>query len=119
MAKININRQTVGNQIIADKIDVINLGTVQSKAELASELRKLLSVLQKETKAGKIDKKVSSSVESRIQKAVSETEKAEPKKKTILDHIEGAKSLLDGVSSATGLVTALMQAAKIAGSLFL
>jgi hypothetical protein len=119
MAKFIQTGQQVNNQVNAESIGVVNFGAVQSKMELASELRKLLSALQKETKAGKIDKKISSKAETHINKAVSEAEKPEPKKQTMLDHIEGAKGLLDGISSATGLVTALIQAAKIAGSLFL
>ena len=42
-----------------------------------------------------------------------------PKKKSILDHLEGAKKLLDGITSATGLVTVFTQAAKIVGGLFI
>lgn len=119
MAKFDQRGQQVVNQINADSVGVINFGVVQNKAEFVAELRKLLSEVNKATQAGIVKEEVAVDVESHIRKAVIEVEKPEPKKKSILDHIEGAKSLLDGITSATGLVTALIQAAKIAGSLFL
>jgi hypothetical protein len=110
------------NQKVTNQYNVagnLNFGSVQSKAELAAELRKLLSEVDKATQAGIVDAGVSIDIESHIKKAVIEIEKPEPKQKSILDHLEGAKALLDGVTSATGLITAIMEAAKIAGALFL
>ena len=119
MAKFDQRNQKVVNQINAESIGVVNFGAVQNKAELVAELQKLLPEINKATQAGIINEEVSVDVESHIKKAVIEVGKPEPKKKTVLEHIEGAKSLLDGITSATGLVTTLIQAAKIAGSLFL
>ena len=119
MAKFDQRGQKVVNQVNAESIGVVNFGAVQNKIELVAELRKLLSEINKSTQAGNIKEDVAVDVESHIKKAVIEIEKPEPKKKSILDHIEGAKSLLDGVTSATGLVTALIQAAKIASGIFL
>ena len=119
MAKFDQRGQQVVNQVNAESIGVVNFGAVQNKAELAAELRKLLSKITKSTQAGIIKEDVAVDVESHIKKAVIEIEKPEPKKKSVLDHIEGAKSLLDGIASATGLVTALIQAAKIASGIFL
>lgn len=119
MATFDQRGQHVINQVNANTIDTVNFGAVQTKAELIAELRKLLSEVEKATKAGIVEGDISVDVESHIKKAVIEAEKPEPKKKSILDHLEGAKSLLDGITSATGLITAIMQAAKIAGTLFL
>ncbi len=119
MAKFDQRNQQVVNQINAEKIGVVNFGTVQSKAELVTELRNLLSEVNKANQSGNIKEDVSIDVESHIRKAVVEIEKPEPKKNPIIEHLEGAKSLLDGIASATGLVSALMQAMKIAGTLFL
>jgi hypothetical protein len=119
MAKFDQRGQKVVNQVNAESIDTINFGAVQSKAELIAELRKILSELNKATKAGFIKNDIAVHVKSHIKKAISEAEKPEPKKKSILDQIEGAKKLLDGITSATGLVTALMQAIKIVGGLLL
>ncbi len=111
--------QTVGNQVNAESIGDVNFGAIQSKAELIAELRKTLFEVTKATKAGSIAEDVSVDVESHIKKAIIEAEKSEPKKKTIINHLEGAKSLLDGITSATGLVTAILQATKVVGGLFL
>jgi hypothetical protein len=119
MAKFDQRGQKVTNQINAESVGVVNFGAVQNKAELVAELRKLLSEVNKVTQAGIIKEEIAVDVESHIKKAVIEAGKLEPKKKSILDHLEGAKKLLDGITSATGLVTALMQAAKIVGGLFI
>ena len=119
MAKFDQRNQQVVNQVNAESIGVVNFGTVQNKAELVAELRKLLSEVNKANQASVIKEDVAVDVESHIRKAVIEIEKPEPKKSTILEHLDGAKKLLDGITSATGLVSALMQAAKITGSLFL
>jgi|CXWL01.1.fsa_nt_gi Tfp pilus assembly protein PilP len=121
MAKMNFDQrgQKVGNQIIAEKIDVINLGAEHSKTEFIAELQKFLTELKSTTQAGSIEKKVAVDVESHINKVISEAEKSKPKEKAIREHLEGAKSLLEGIMSASNLVAALIQAAKIAGSLFL
>lgn len=118
MAKFDQRGQQVVNQVNADSIGTVNLGSVQSKADLVTELRKLLSEVNKATQAGIIKEKVSVDIESHLKKAVIEIDEPQPKKETIIEHLEGAKSLLQGITSAAGLVTALMQAAKIAGEIF-
>lgn len=112
------NAETV-NQVNANSIGSVNFGSTQNKAEFIAELRKLLEEIEKAANTGAIEKKIAVDVEFHIKKAVVEIEEPQPKKKNILDHIASAKTLLEGLSSATGLVTALMQAAKIAGGLFL
>lgn len=119
MAKFDQRGQQVTNQVNAESIGIVNFGAVQNKTELVAELQKLLSEVNKSTQMGVIQKDIAVDVESHIKKAVIEIEKTEPKKESVLDHIEGAKSLLDGITSATGLVTALIQAAKIASGIFL
>ena len=115
MAKFDQRGQKVVNQYNAD---VINFGSVQNKAELISEMRKLVTEVNKATQAAVIEEKISIDVESHLKKAVIEMKEPSPNKATILEHIEGAKKLLESVTSATSLVTALIQAAKIAGEIF-
>lgn len=119
MANFDQRNQKVVNQINAEKIGVVNFGTVQSKAELIAELHNLLSEVSKANRAGNIKEDISIDVESHIRKAVVELEKPEPKKIPIIEHLEGAKKLLEGITSATNLISALMQAIKIIGGLFL
>jgi len=119
MEKFDFRGQKVNNQVVAESIGVVNFGTVQDKDEFVAELRKLISEVNKATQEGIIKKEVSAGVITHIEKAITETKKSDPKKKPIVDHIEGAKSLLDGMISASNLVSALITAAKIVGSLFL
>lgn len=112
------NADTV-NQVNANSVGTVNFGSIQNKDEFIAELRKLLAEIEMASNKGSIEKKIAVDVEFHVKKAIVEIEEPHPQKKTILDHIAGAKSLLEGLSSATGLVTALMQAATIAGGLFL
>ena len=119
MAKFDFSKAKIKNQVVAERIGVVNFGSVQNKDELVTELRNLISEINKATQEGIVVKEVSAEVMAYIKKAISETEKPEPKKKAVIENIEGAKSLLDGITSASNLVSALITAAKIAGSLLL
>ena len=119
MAKFDFRGQKVKNQVVAESIGVVNFGTVQNKDELVAELRNLISEINKATEGGIVVKDISEEVKVYMKKAIAEAEKPEPKKKAVIENIEGAKTLLDGVTSASNLVSALMTAVKIAGSLFL
>ena len=119
MANFSQQNQHVVNQVNAERVDVINFGAIQNKAELVTELRNLLSEVSRANQAGNIKEDISVDVESHIRKAVIEIEKPQPKKNQILEHLDGAKKLLEGLTSATSFVSALMQAIKIVGSLFL
>ena len=119
MAKFDQRGQKVVNQVNAETVSMVNFGAVQNKGKFVAELRKLLAEVNKATQVGAINKEVSVDVGAHIKKAIIEAEKPEPKKKSILDHIEGAKDLLEGITSATSLVTALIEAAKIVGGLFI
>jgi hypothetical protein len=118
MAKFDQRGQKVVNQVNAESNGHVNFGAVQNKAELVVELRKILSELNKAAKVGLVKDDIAVHVKSHIKKAISEAEKPEPKKESILNQIDGAKKLLDGITSATGLMTALMQVSKIIGGLF-
>ena len=118
MANFDQRGQSVINQVNAESVDVINFGLVQNKKEFIDELRKFLAELNKETHASLVNKTVLVDVETNVKKAIDEAEKTKPKKESIVKYIEDAKSLLDSVASATGLVTTLIQAAKIVGGFF-
>lgn len=97
----------------------INFGTVQNKSELADELKKLLPELSKAIQTGAIQDETGVDVESHIKKAIIQVEKSSPDKKSILQNIENAKKLIEGIASASGLVSALIQAAELARKFFL
>lgn len=127
MAKFYQQGQKVTNQINADVVNqvnaqsvgTVNFGAVQDKIEFIAELQKLLSELDKAKQSGIIKKGISIDFEAHIKKVIVEFEEPEPKKNVVFEHLEGAKKLLDGVASASGFVTAILQATDFARKFFL
>ena len=96
----------------------INLDRVQNRAEFISELEKLKGEISRAAAAGAIDAEIVTDAEYQITKAIQQSQRAEPDKAAILDHIKEAKSLVEGVNSATGLLTALVKAVELVRQLF-
>ncbi|MCP2728327.1 hypothetical protein [Limnofasciculus baicalensis] len=96
----------------------INFGAVENRADLISELEKLKAEVTKARDAEVIDAEVATDVDCQITKAVQQAKKPEPNKNTILQYITTAKNLITGVAEAGGIVTALMEVAKLVQNLF-
>lgn len=96
----------------------INFGAVQNRMDLVGELEKLRSELTKAVDAEAIDGEIVSDARYQIEKAVIQAKKPEPDKKTIIDRLNDAKALLQGVTAAAGMVEALMKATELAQKLF-
>jgi hypothetical protein len=96
----------------------INFGAVQNRVDLIGELEKLKAEFSKAGDAQVIDAEIVTDAEYQITKAVQEAKKPEPKKETILERINGARALIEGLAAAGGMVTALMKAAELAQKLF-
>jgi hypothetical protein len=96
----------------------INFGSVVNRADLVPEMRKLLAEVNKAAQAGVLSKELTSDVGTTIEKAVNEAQKPNADNKTILKRLNEAKSLIEGVASATGLVTGLTQAVEAVRRLF-
>lgn len=96
----------------------INFGTVENRLDLIGELEKLKAELRKASNAEVIDAEVVTDAEYQITKAVQEAEKPAPRKQTILDRIDGARKLIEGVAAAGGMVTALVKAAELVQKFF-
>jgi hypothetical protein len=107
--------QHVTNQYNAQHM---NFGSVQNKVDLIAELEKFKEEVSKSQKDGTLDKKKATDVEYQITKATQEAEEAKPDKKTILDHLATAKSLLEGMSAASGFVSALASAIETVRKFF-
>ena len=90
----------------------INFGAVASNADVVGELRKLLDEINKAISAGAIDPENGVDVESKVKKAIIQAEKPTPDKQSILENIEGAKKIIEGMVSAVGLVGGFVQAAE-------
>lgn len=109
----NIGTQKIGTQInVTGEIGEINFGSVHSRKDVITQVQKLPEVVNKLFEAGIIDDEIAIEVEYRIKKAVQETRKDTPDKKTVVDYLDQAKELVTGITSAAGLLTALNHAIK-------
>lgn len=96
----------------------INFNNVKNSADLVGELEKLKAEILKAKDAEVIDAEIATDVQYQIQKAVDQSQKKEPNKNAILEHLSQAKSFIEGVVDAGGIVTGLMEAIKLAQNLF-
>ncbi len=64
------------------------------------------------------DEDVATDAQYQVKKAVIEAQKPQPDKKTIADRLAGAKTLIEGVAAAGGLVNALVKAAEVVQKFF-
>ena len=96
----------------------INLGAVQNRMDLVGELGKLQREMTQAKEAGVFDESVATDAEYQVTKAVQEAKKPAPDKQTILGHLGGSKTLVEGVAAAGGLVTALTKAAELVQQFF-
>jgi len=110
MATFDQRGQTVNNQYNAARD--INFNSAESKDDVIRELRKLLEEVTKAAKSGAIKDEVAVDLEAEVKKAVIQAEKPEPNKKSILEYLATAKELVEGLTSATGLITVLIQATE-------
>ena len=96
----------------------INFGAVQNKLDVIQQLEKLQAEVNKAAAEGALDEETATDAEYQLKKAVQQAKKPEPDKKTVLDHLTEAKAAIEGVAAATGLVTALLQAAEVVRNFF-
>jgi len=96
----------------------INFRAAQNPIEVVAELRKLQGEFAKAVEAGVFDEETATDVKYQIDKAVQKADKPDPEKKSVLEHLEGAKALIAGVAGAAGLITALVEAADKVRQLF-
>ncbi len=96
----------------------INFGAIQTRAELIAELEKLIGEINTAASAKAIDTELATDVEYQVTKAAQQAKKPEPDKKGILDHLATAMKLIEGVTTASGMVTAIAQAIQLVQRLF-
>lgn len=110
MATFDQRGQKVNKQI--NVAGNFNFGT-NNRADISPELQKLLDEIKKAIKSGNVDAETGIDVEAKVKKAIVQADKPNPDKKGILDNIDGAKLLIEGVSSAVNLVTLFVQASDM------
>lgn len=96
----------------------LNFGTVQNKQELISQLEQLKEAFAKAGETQIISEETAIDGEAEVRKAIGQTKKPAPDKKSILDYLTAAKSLIEGIGGAGGLVTSIVGAIEAVHKLF-
>jgi hypothetical protein len=96
----------------------INFDAVENRVELVTELEKLKAEFDRAVQQNVFDEETAIEADSKLKLAIAEAKKPEPNKQTLLERIGGAKTLIDGVKAAGGIVTALVQAANLVQKFF-
>lgn len=97
----------------------INFGAVQNRMDLLAQLEALQTELDRAVAQGVFeDEEVAVETEAALKKALIQAKKPEPDKKKLIDRLQEARALLEGVAAAAGLVGALASAASLVQKLF-
>jgi len=96
----------------------INFGAVQNRVDLLGELGKLQTELTAARQAGLLSEEIATDATNQLTKAVQQAQQPAPDKKTLLTHLNSAKTLIEGATATSGLVTAFVKAAELAQKLF-
>lgn len=112
MATFNQQGQAVQYQYNGD---TINFGAVQTPDDFRLQLKNLQAELKRAIDARAITDEKAIDADAQVKKAILQTEKPAPDKKTLIEHLDSAKELVSGVG---GLATALASAIAAVGALF-
>ena len=116
MAQFDMRGQRVTNQYNAGRD--INFGAVQTPDDLIAVLEKLNGQVTQAQQAGVLSEETATDAQYQVTKAIQQAKKSTPDKKTIVDHLTTAKALLENITAASGLVTALVGAVEMVQKLF-
>jgi hypothetical protein len=96
----------------------INFGAVQNRMDLVRELEKLTLDFDQAVQQGVFDPETAIEADAKLQLTLTEAKKPAPSKQTMLERIDGAKKLIEGVTAASGMVAALVTATDLIQKLF-
>jgi hypothetical protein len=116
VAQFDMRGQRVTNQYNAGRD--MNFGAVQTPLDLIAELEKLNGQFMQAKEAAVLSEETATDTQYQVTKAIQQAKKPDPDKKTIVDHLTTAKALLDNITAASGLVTALVGAVEVVQKLF-
>lgn len=102
-------QQNAGNDI-TNTNQSLTFGAVQSPADLSALLAQLQSAVTQATADGTLPEEMGIDARAALEKAVLQTKKPTPDKKSMLDYLTTAKSLLESVTATGALVPALLAA---------
>jgi hypothetical protein len=116
VANFDMRGQRVTNQYNAGRD--MNFGAIQTPEDLVTAFEQLNEQFTQAKEAGVLSEETATDAQYQITKATQQAKNPDPDKKTILDHLTTAKTLIEGATAASGLVTALVAAMQIVQKLF-
>ena len=116
LAQFDMRGQHVTNQYNAGRD--INFGAVQTPEDLIAALEQLNEQIVQAKIVGVLSEETVTDAQYQVTKAAQQAKKPDPDRKMIVDHLTTAKTLIEGVTAASGLVTALLSAIHIVSILF-
>lgn len=96
----------------------INFENIQTQQDIIVELKKLQSEIQQAKEAKIINSDIAIEAEYHVLQASKEANNEKPDKQRFEKHIIEATKLLNGISAAAGLITALLKAIEVAQKIF-
>ncbi len=102
-------QQNAGNDI-TNSNQSLTSGAVQSAADLPALLTQLQSAVAQAIADGTLPRKTGIDANAALEKAVVEVEEPKPDKKSLLDYLTTAKSLIESIAAVSGLVPSIVTA---------
>ncbi len=107
------NLNTSGNYIAGDFF-----AAARSPTDVLKELEKLKGMVTEAAKESQLDEDTAGDVESNLKKAIDKAKQPEPDKNRIVAYLNSAKSLVESITAAGGLVTAFTKAVEAVRKFF-
>jgi hypothetical protein len=114
--QVGIQSNAGGDITISDQASIsiaghdLHFGMVQDKQEFLSQLEKLKEAFVQAGETHVVSEETAIDAEAEIRKAIGQVKKPAPSKKSVLDYLTAAKSLVEGIGGASGLVASLASA---------
>jgi len=96
----------------------LHLEAVQSREEAVRQLEKLAAEVRRAVEAGVIEGDAGDAAREHLERAAEEAAQETPDKEGILAHVDRARTVVEGVSAAGGLLDALVRAVEMVRNLF-
>jgi hypothetical protein len=120
MANFDMRGQRVTNQYNAGQD--INFGAVQTPDDLVTVLERLNAQFIHAKDAGILSEEAATDAQYQVTKAAQQAKKPDPDKKSILDHLNNAKGIIEnlvgGAAAVGGLVTSVAAAIQVVQKIF-
>jgi hypothetical protein len=112
------NQNIGGNQINIGGDLLIDFREITQESEIPLELMKVIAALSEAERKGIISAEMSTQLKRHVQESIGEAQKPNPNAKNIIENLNGAKTLIEGIASAGGLVKVLIEASEMVRRFF-